>query len=341
MAFPLAGTGISPPTGPVFTELNALTRRAYLEAIVVQLYASSPSLFLLVGSAQRAAGGLNQITAPIQGQSMVQGQWAGYAGNFNKPQIIPGVQPAQWMLSYYTVPVPLVMGEAFIQSTEAIVPILDVRMNDVYAVMANQFATALFTNNSAMPLMPQGFIEAMDDGSAVPTYGGITRTATGNTFWAGNKFTSVGANNTRSAWSTYLIQVTKLAGGEVPDAVIMSPGDFAVLAAQFIGVEQINVFPGRNFDLDTTIRSGFPNVNINGVPFYLDYYCPTGTAIMFNSKYTAMYISEDAQWDFTGFYPLVPLGQLAVVGVAYTGYNVVCTKPVSGAIFTGITGAPF
>jgi hypothetical protein len=341
VAFPLSGTGISPPAGPIFSELNALTRRAYMDTVVVQLYYSDPALFMLMGSAQRAAGGLNQITVPIQGQSMVQGAWTGYAGNFNKPQIIPGVQPAQWMLSYYTVPVPLVMGEALIQSTEAIVPILDVRMNDVYAVMATQFSTALFTNNSANPLMPNGFYEAFDDGTNVPTYGGINRTGAGNAFWQGNRITNVGANNTRAAWSTYLIQVTKLAGGEVPDFVLLSPGDFAVLAAQFIGVEQINVFPGRNFNADTTIRSGFPNVNINGVPFFLDYSCPTGTAYMANSKYFSMFISEDAQFDFTGFYSLVPLGQLAVVGVAYTGYNVLASKPSSGATFTGITGAPF
>lgn len=340
MTFPLSGTGIA-PTGPVFSELNALTRRAFIPTVVTQLYFSSPSLFMLMGAAQRAAGGLNQITVPVQGQSMVQGAWTGYAGNFNRPQVIPGVQPAQWMLSYYTVPVPLVMGEALIQSTEAIVPIIDVRMNDVYAVMAQQFSSALFSNNSANSLMPQGFVEAFDDGSQVPVYGGIARNQGGNQFWQSNRITNVGANNTRAAWSTYLIQVTKLAGGETPDFVLMSPGDFAVLAAQFIGVEQINIRPGQQFTMDTNIRSGFPNVMINGVPFFLDYSCPTGTAYMANSKYYAMHISEDAQFDFTGFYSLVPLGQLAVVGVAYTGYNVICSKPVSGASFSGITGAPF
>lgn len=341
MAFPLAGTGIAPPTGPVFNELNALTRRAYMQTVVVQLYFASPTLFMVMGAAQRAAGGLNQITAPIQGQAMVQGQWAGYAGNFNKPQIIPGVNPAQWMLSYYTVPVPLVMGEALIQSTEAIVPILDVRMNDVFAVMATQFATALFNNNSSNPLMPQGLYEAFDSGANVPTYGGINRTQAGNTFWQGNVITNVGNNNTRAQWSTYLIQVTKLAGGEMPDFVVLSPGDYAVLAAQFQGTETTFIRPGGAYTADTSIRSGFPNVNINGVPFFLDYYCPTGTAYMVNSKYFAMHISEDAQWDFTGFYSLVPLGQLAMVGVAYTGYNAVCTKPSSGARLSGITGAPF
>jgi len=341
VAFPLSGVGVAPPAGPVFNELNALTRRAYMPTVVVQLYYSDPALFMLMGAAQRAAGGLNQITVPVQGQSMVQGAWTGYAGNFNKPQVIPGVQPAQWMLSYYTVPVPLVMGEALIQSTEAIVPILDVRMNDVFAVMATQFSTALFTNNSANTLMPSGFFEAFDDGTNVPTYGGINRTAAGNAFWQGNRITNVGANNTRANWSTYLLQVTKLAGGETPDFVVMSAGDFAVLAAQFIGVEQINVFPGRQYSSDTNIRSGFPNVIINGVPFFLDYSVPTGTAYMANSKYFAMHVSEDAQFDFTGFYSLVQLGQLAQVGVAYTGYNVVCSKPSSGAVLTGITGAPF
>ena len=341
MAFPLSGQGIAPPAGSVFNELDGLTRRAYVPMVVTNLYYATPSLFMLMGAAQRAAGGLNQITIPVQGQSMVQGQWTGYGGNFNKPQIIPGVQPAQWMLSYYTVPIPFVMGEALIQSTEAIVPILDVRMNDVFAVMVQQFGTALFTNNSSNTLMPQGFVEAFDDGTTVPVYGGISRTTAGNAFWQSNVITNVGANNTRQAWSTYLLQVTNLAGGESPDAVLLSPGDFATLAAQFIGVEQINVFPGRNFSADTTIRSGFPNISINGVPFFLDHFVPTGTAYMMNSKYFAMYLSEDAQFDLTPFYSLVPLGQMAQVAVAYAGYNLVNSKPVSGAKLTGIAGAPF
>ena len=341
MPLPLSGVGIAPPAGPVFNEVQTLTRRAYMPMVVTQIYSATPTLFMLMGAAQRAAGGLNQITVPIQGQSMVQGSWTGYGGNFNKPQVIPGVQPAQYMLSYYTIPIPLVMGEALIQSTERIVPILDVRMNDVYANMVQQFGTALFTNNSANSLMPSSFVDAFDDGTTVPVYGGIDRTIAGNSFWSSTKITGVGGNNTRAGWSTYLLQITKLAGGESPDFVILSPGDFAVLAAQFIGVEQINVFPGRNFTRDTNIRSGFPNININGVPFFLDNFCPTGTAFMGNSKYLAMYISEDAQFDVTPWYSLVPLGQLAQVSVAYTGYNIVCTKPISGATFTGITGATF
>jgi hypothetical protein len=275
---------------------------------------------------------------------MVQGAWTSYAGNFNKPQVIPGVQPAQFNTAYFTVPVPLVLGEALLQSTEAIVPILDVRMNDVYATTVQQLASAIFTNNSANNLMPSGFIEAFDNGTTVPTYGGINRLTAGNQFWQGNVFNNATVTliNSRAAWSSYLIQVTDLAGGESPDYVIMSPSDYATLNAQFIGVETMFVRPGSNgYSMDTGARSGFPNLNINGVPFYLDHWCPKGTVIMVNSKYTSMYISEDAQFDFSGFYSLIPLGQLAQVGVMILGENIITSKPSTGATFLGLTGGAF
>lgn len=339
---PIPGTGIAPSSGAVYNELASLNRRAFVPRVVVQLYNATPSLFVLLGNAQRSAGGLNPITVPVQGNSMVQGAWVGYSGLFNKPQIIPGVQNAQWNTSFFTVPVPLVLGEAVIQATEAVVPILDVRMNDVYAVMVQQLGSALFTNNSAQPLMPSSFYDAFDNGTNVATYGGINRNSAGNGFWAGNLITSAGAVDTRSAMSTYLIQATNLAGGEMPDMVIMSPSDFAALNQNFISVESIYVTPNRAFPgADADIRSGFPNININGVPFFLDQFCPKGTVYMINSKYTAMYINEDAQFDFDGFYSLIPLGQMAKVGVSYVGYNVISTKPASGMAITGITGQPF
>jgi hypothetical protein len=151
----LGGSGVVPGgTTATFNELNALTRRAFIPRVTVQIYFSTPTLMLLMGNAQRSAGGLNQITGPVQGQSMIQGAWTNYSGTFNKPQIIPGVQNFAFNTAYFVAPVPLVLGEALLQSTEAVVPILDVRMNDVYAITAQQMGSAIFTNNTANPLMP-------------------------------------------------------------------------------------------------------------------------------------------------------------------------------------------
>lgn len=338
---PIPGTGIAPSSGDVFSELTALTRRAFIPELVVQLYFSTPSLMVMLGGAQRSAGGVNQITAPVQGASMVQGAWVGYSGNFNKPQILPGAQVAQWNTSYFLVPVPLVLGEALMQSTEAIIPILDARMNDVRAVMIQQMSSALFTDNSANPLMPDSFKTAFDDGTNVAQYGGIDRTAAGNSFWQGQLYQNAGAILARGNLSTYSIRIADTAGGEMTPMAIMSPADFATLQSTIIGTESVNVFPGGKYNLDTNLRSGFPNISINGVVYFCDHWCPTGTIYYINPKYTAIYLSEDAAFDFSGFYSTIPMMQVAQVGVGIVGYDVVSVKPKSGAQVTGITGAAY
>lgn len=336
---PIPGSGVVPPSGAIYDELTNVTRRAFIPKVIVQIYYSTPTLMLMISNAQKSAGGLSQITGPVQGNSMVQGAWTGYAGTFAKPQILPALQNYQFNTCFFTVPVPLVMGEAVIQSTEAVIPILDARMNDVRAVTVQQMGSALFTNNTANALMPSSLVDALDNGANVPVYGGINRTVANNSFWKSQLFQSVGANyTTRKYLQQYLMQVTDVAGGESPDFVVMSPSDFATLNADFIGIEQINPTPGNGYTMDTPIRSSFPNVVIGGVPVFCDHWCPKGTSYMINSKYFSMYASEDAWFSFSGFYSTIPMLQIGQVGVMLIGYNTVCSKPVSGATITGITG---
>src|SRR5277367_477925 len=103
---PLPGIGPA-PSGNLFNELTAVTRRAYVPKLFVQIYFASPTLFYLWGNANTASGGLNQVSIPMQGQSAVQGQFTGYSGGFNSPQVIPAVQYGQWNMAYWVVPVPL------------------------------------------------------------------------------------------------------------------------------------------------------------------------------------------------------------------------------------------
>ena len=297
---------------------------------------------LLMGSAQKSAGGLNQITGPVQGVSMVQGAWTGYSGSFNKPQVIPGVQNFAFNTAYFVVPVPLVLGEILIQSTEAIVPILDVRMNDVYAVTAQQMGSAIFTNNTANTLMPSSFVDGFDNGTNIAIYGGINRNTAGNGFWKGQLYNAAAANIlTTQAMANYLIQITDAAGGETPDFVVMSMSDYAGLSATITANENVYVTPGKAYDMDSPIRSSFPNIFIAGVPFFADHWVPKGTMYFVNSKYTAMYLSEDAPFAFSGFYSAIPLMQIAQIGVMICGYQIVTTKPVANAVVTNFTGGAF
>ena len=346
---PLPGLGAAPQAGSLYNELAAATRRAFVPRLFVQIYFGSPSLFYLTGNAQRAAGGLNQITIPMQGQSMVQGQWTGYGGGFNSPNITPGVQNGQWNLAYWVVPVPLPFGETVIQATDREISLLKARMNDVYAVTRQNMATLLYTNNSSNPLFPNSFQDAFDNGTNFPTYGGISRNAAGNSAFKGQYIAAsslIAASSTvsvqgfkRQTMAIALAKITDAAGGEAPTFVVMAPGDYATLNNDFIGNETQFVNPSGGYTMDTTVRSSFPNLNVSGVPIFADHFCPAGSAFFVNVKYTAMYLSEDAAFDFSGFYSLVPLGQIGQQGVVVVGYDVVTAKSVSGAWVYGI-GAP-
>jgi hypothetical protein len=307
-------------------------------------------LFYLWGNAQRAAGGLNQVTIPMQGQSMVQGQWTGYGGGFNAPMVTPGIQNGQWALSYWVVPVPLPFGETIAQSTEAVIPLLKARMNDVYATTRQNVARLLYTNNTANSLQPDSFINAFDNGTNAPTYGGINRTTAGNgafqgqyinagtgTTWNTNYSTATLGWN-RKAMSALLFQITDKAGGEAPTFGVMNPADLATLNNDFVGTEQQFVKPGDKWTMDTPIRSSFPNVNVAGVPIFADHFCPVGNMFFVNVKYSNFYISEDAAMDFSGFQSLVPIGQIGQQGIVVLGYDFVSAKSSSGAWIYGFGG---
>ena len=344
---PLPGQG-AVPTGALYTELTAVNRRAFVPRLFVQIYFATPTLMYLLGGAQKSAGGLSQITIPTQGQSMVQGQFTGYGGGFNAPVITPGVQNAQFPTVYWVVPVPLPFGETVIQATDREISLLKARMNDVWAVTVQNMGGLVFSNNNTQTntLLPNSFYDAFDNGSNVAVYGGINRNAPGNTSWqgqtiAGSTITSASGTVasygfTRAAMSAALIQMTDAAGGEAPTMVALNPQDFSFLNRDLIATETNFLRPGNTYEMSTPVRSSFPNLNIAGVPIYADHWCPQGTAFYVNNKYTAMYLSEDAAFDFSGFYSLIPLGQIGQQGVVVTGYNIITAKPVANATVTGI-----
>ena len=284
---------------------------------------------------------------------MVQGSFTNYGGGFNSPVVTPGIQNGQFNLAYWVVPIPLPFGERIIQATDVEISLLKARMNDAYAVTRQNIARLLYTNNSALPNYPDSFINAFDDGTNVPTYGGINRTAAGNAAFKGQyinvgggtswntNFTTSTLGFSRAAMSSLLMKITDTAGGEAPTFGVMNPADLATLNNNFIGVENQYVMPGRNYTMDTPIRSSFPNVNVAGVPIFADHFVPVGNAFFSNVKYTNLYLSEDAAMDFSGFYSLVPLGQIGQQGIVVLGYDLVSAKSSSGAWVYGFGGAAY
>lgn len=337
---PQLGVGIV-PSGAIGNEIVAVTRRAFIPRLVVQIYKSTPLLSLLLRNAQRAKGGASQITVPVQGGSFVNFSWSDYSGVFPQPAVQTAAQNAEFNLKLGVVPIPFMGMEALIQSSEVVIPILKARMADAKTVAVQAISGALFTNNAGVPGQTQvdSLLQAYDDGTNVNSYGGITRTS--NTFWKSTLVTAAGAIMTRTSFIKKIVQTTALAGGEAPDFVVCSPGDWTTLMTDFMSSESFRTMPGSRYGADDVINAGFRGLMLGDTPIFLDPFCPTGTSYVINSRYLALYMSEDAPFAFSGFYSAIPNLQIANIGVVIVAFNVVCTKPVSGMRITGITGAAF
>src|SRR5271166_2161831 len=99
----LTGSGIT-PSGSLGAQLAALTRRAFIPTVYVQIYQSHPLLSLFMANSKAARGGVSQITVPVQGSSFVKFAWGSFAGDFAMPTDAAAIQDAQFSLKLGMVP---------------------------------------------------------------------------------------------------------------------------------------------------------------------------------------------------------------------------------------------
>lgn len=325
------------PSGAIGAQLSAITRRAVVPSVFVQIYQTHPLLSLLLSNAQPARGGFSQITIPAQGASFTAFNWGSFAADFPMPSDEAAIENAQFNLKLGMVPIGFFGMEAIIQSSEVIIPKLRAVTSDAATVIRQALASAIYTNNSNNGLALDSLYQAYDDGSSAPSYGGITRSNA--LWWQGQLLGNIGAVSNRAGMATTLTRVMTGAAGEAPDFAVMNPADWATLLQDFMASESYYNTPQNRWGKDDVANAGFRAIRVLDTPFFPDPFCPRGQAYMINSRYLSMYLSEYAPFVFSGFESAIPQGQIASIGVLITALDMVCAKPSSGAHLTGISGA--
>lgn len=327
------------PGGPLGQQLQAITRRAVIPSIYVQIYQSHPLLSLFLSNAQSARGGVSQITIPVQGSSFVSFNWGSYAGDFPMPEDQAAITDAQFNLKLGMVPIGFFGMEAIIQSSEVIVPKLRAVTSDAAVVIKQALAQSLYTNNASNPQALDSLVQAYDNGTLTTSYGGIART---NAYWQGQYYPNMGGQSSissRNGMATILTRVMTGAGGESPDWAVMHPADWTTLMQDFMSLEMFQTTPRSLYGRGDVVNAGFRAIRVLDTPIFPDPFCPRGSMFIGNSRYVAMYLSAAAPFVFSGFQSTIPQGQIADIGVLITCLDLVCSKPSSGAYVSGITGA--
>jgi hypothetical protein len=330
---PVFGTGII-PSGSIASELTYVTRRAFIPKMVVQIYNTSPLFAALLANAQTASGGVSSVTVPVQGQNFVNSQWSDYSGSFNQPIAQQGAFVAEFNLKSLITPIPFLGMEGAVQLDHAVIPLIEARMNDSTNNMADAASQALY-NNYTVANQIIGLPGAIDDGTNLPTYGNINRTA--NAWWQSKRYNNAAAALTRVNAIKYIAGTNKN-GAEMPTMGLVGFGTWLGLADDIIGAESYQLQPGNGFDSDADRpRSAFRAVDVAGVPIYADPYCPEGILYLVNTNYLNLYVHDQASFAFSGFESLLSNYQLGYIGIVLSLLELVVTKPRSASVTTNIS----
>jgi hypothetical protein len=337
---PLLGAGII-PAGPIGLELQATVRRVFAQMVVILIYKQNPLLALLLRNAIRASGGVSPYTQPVQTGQYVASSWIGPAGQFNLPQDVAATVNAEFNMCCLATPVSsLGLEQLVTQDAIAVASRLMLKLNDLKNSSLQALTTALFGPPVTNVLQMFSLNDAYGDAATAPVFGGLSRVTYPD--WQGLVVPAAGDVLTRAAFIPLLLAAVKNAGGEALDFVVTSVEDWTTLLTDFMSVERYNNDPSSRWGKDDPVNSGFRGLLLGDTPIFFDLNCPVGTAYGFNSKYITLVVHEDANFAWTGWYSTIPQGQIASVGLSLTALNLVCSKPSTGTIITGITGgAPF
>ncbi len=213
-------------------------------------------------------------------------------------------------------------------------PLIDARMNDATNVTIDTFATTVY-NNVGNTQQLIGLPAAIDDGTFSATYGGIPRAT--NQFWKSVYVANGGATvPTRNLMLQYIAQVTKTTG-EMPSIAIMGFGTWTLLAQDFTPQERYQIRPGEGLSSGNFVgHSSFQALDIGGIPFYADPYCPEGTLYIINTNYLSLFLHERAAFQFTGFESTLPNNQFGHIAAILSLLELVNVKCKCHAKITGL-----
>jgi hypothetical protein len=330
----ILGAGLI-PGGAIGDEQQALIRRAYAVAVVSQIYHENVLCALLLRNAIRASGGVSPYVQPVQVGSYIDSEWIGPGGQFKIPDDRAGTVNAAFNMCALASPiVSFGLEQLVTMDAIAVTSRLMLKLNDLKNSQMKALTTALFgdNENADHPALTMfGLKNAYGDSG---TYGALDRDVYED--WKGLHISSAVAE--RIPFIKVILETARHAGGEAPDFIVTSIETWTALMQSFMSVERYNNSPDSRWGKDDPANSGFRGLLLGDTPIFYDLNCPPTTAFVFNSRYITLCIHEDANFSFSGWYSTIPNGQIASVAVGLTALNLVCSKPKTGAIVTGITG---
>lgn len=316
---PVTGTGYYPTTAQGAINYFTIIHRNFRPGIIDAVFRKKPMFLfqVLKDLSEPVAGGFNPIVQPIFfsdfGAVINAISWT--AGVTASPVSLPVVS-AQWNMAGYAVVMDTLLPElAMTQGAAAqlvqIDPIVE-RFTDFYYSLLDAIDSRILskaTNTTDI----NGLDDAIDDGTTVATYGGLSRSEYPK--WAAPVYNAAdysGAEwQTQNHWkaiSFFLAKYRANVPGDVPNIVLTSYGVFYKIATSLTNIER--VIAATPEEVDFTRHIGMQVLNIEGLYVIPCDKITTPTAYFINGRTFKFAVHPDLVFRFIGPESLLPVEKL-------------------------------
>jgi len=301
-----------------FTEISAVTEKAFIPRLVDNIFNSNP-LFARMYRRLTIADGGTQIVLPVLlNQTHTVGSYSGADEFLIEPSEEVNAAVFDWCQYYAAIQI-TGLDDLKNSGDTAVINLIKTKCVVAEKSLRDRMGQHLYqdgTGNAGKNLL--GLAAAVDDGTNVVNYGGLSRTTYPQWRAVYSANAGTGRELTLGLMQAQFSRASK--DNERPNLILTTHGVFN----KYMSLLQ----PGQRFMDSETASAGFQNLLFQGRPLVVDEQIatvPNHTIWMLNDKYFEFYVHRDRNFRFVPF-QMATKQDVAIAKVLFAG-QLVCSSP--------------
>lgn len=273
-----------------YDSLDATTEARFIPALKDQIYESNILLYRLLSKADNVGAkiGGTKIIEPLEYAKSTK------VGSFSKGDSLTSADEEfitaaefDWKREHADLYIDG-LEELENRGSARVIDLVAAKMKSASKSLADDMATQLFsdgTGNSAKDLV--GLAAAVDDATNIDTYGGITRSTDGDSWW--KAYYDTNANNFTLAELRTMYASCRVSG-DVPTLIISDSTEMNNYENLFLNTTNVMWMQALQ---PKTLDGSFQSFSFKGTPWVEDSHCQAKRAYMINENYLQFRILRD------------------------------------------------
>lgn len=317
-----------PTVSETLDNVNSITRSTYIPTLQDGIYGSNPLMKRMLMDERVLLDGGKDIRQPILYAKGVASSYQGLEVLSTEDRQVWTDMVFTW--KFYHAPIIIPGAEAVLNNgAAAVLDSTALKMEVAQMALQDTLGTDLQGDGTTAGTLT-GVQAALDDGTNVTTYGGVSRTD-------GGAQESAVEGNLDATGGALTLSVLQASYGSA--TVANSTPNLGLTTQALFNKLWDKVQPQQRFESgdgnNRMAAVGFQTIRFNNADVVVDSHVASGQFQFYNTNFISMIVHRDRNFAFTGFQ--MPTNQDALIGHIFFAGEFIASNPRMNALLTGLT----